>query len=581
MENILKFGSEFLTDLRRRQEQDIISKKIIEAELLTTQKLTEFQSKAENLETFADDFKKIQTEINTKIISNIKDSFIKNKIFNYLDTNKEKLYRENLLKSQSGKLDLLNQSINDQLIDLQKLAKYGTKNLDEIIKMANYSLSGIRDLVPAYQLKNIQEKAIEKIVKNHFESLLTKNTVEAEQFLTTDWAKKYLQHGYLAEVQLKQHEKLNKLKSDVIKETRFKGLKDRIRLGYDVQPQEIDGLAPYIGLKEVEILQEENNFMQVIRKLNKDELEKLKNTVDKNRIPQIDSWISSLNTQLRNNPLKTADKLGIISLQDIDFNDENTIRKREEDVKVIQSHYQLYIVESLLPEEKRKINEFLDNSTSSDALEFGRLLYRNGETILSNISESFLQTIKYSKAGYIGAEANALKILEGEKIRKTLEKKPFKELGVTLDLVIGDAFSLNREFMLPLKERISDYLISELKTTHGGLFFGNKSFEIEEATESDVRKAIKSVTGSEIGELNGSFYLTPPGYTESNVKKYIKRLNVEAYWNNRKIYPQEILKYGNLKMVDENQYLVYMRGNNKNSDYLRDKDGGYFVLSFD
>jgi hypothetical protein len=65
------------------------------------------------------------------------------------------------------------------------------------------------------------------------------------------------------------------------------------------------------------------------------------------------------------------------------------------------------------------------------------------------------------------------------------------------------------------------------------------------------------------------------------VKKYIKRLNVEAYWNNRKIYPQEILKYGNLKMVDENQYLVYMRGNNKNSDYLRDKDGGYFVLSFD
>ena len=53
-----------------------------------------------------------------------------------------------------------------------------------------------------------------------------------------------------------------------------------------------------------------------------------------------------------------------------------------------------------------------------------------------------------------------------------------------------------------------------------------------------------------------------------------------AYWNKRKIYPINILKKGNFKMIDENQYLIFMKGDDKNSDFLRDKDGEYFVMGF-
>ena len=157
----------------------------------------------------------------------------------------------------------------------------------------------------------------------------------------------------------------------------------------------------------------------------------------------------------------------------------------------------------------------------------------------------------------------------------------------TLNTVVGDSFILNNEFTEALNERVRNYLTSELKTTRGGIFFGNKTFEIPDATEKEVRQAIKAVTGSEIAELNGSFFLTPSGFSEKDTKKHIKNLKIVknnnqelAYWNNRKIYPADILKQGNLKMIDDNQYLVYMKGNNKNSDFLRVDGGGYFMMGF-
>lgn len=571
IEEIFEHSSEFLKELYKKQEKDIISKKIIKAELLTSEKLLEFKPKS--LESFAQEFKEQQININDEITKDIKDSFIKNKILNYLTENTDKIYRENSIKSRKEQLNSLSTSVNEQLIDLQKLARYGTKSIDDIIRMADYSLSSMKELIPDYQLKNIYNKSLTGIAESYFEGLLSRNSNEAQLFLQSDFAKKHIKEGYLSEIQVKQQENINKVKNEVIKNTELKRIKDRIKLGYNVEAQEIYELSPYIGVKETEILTEENQFMQKIRKMNVNELEKLRKT---GRVAQIDAWISTLNSQLKNNPLKTADRLGVIDLEKVDFNNENSIRKREEDIEVIQNHYGID-VNGLLEEEKKEIEEYLNNSTSTDVLNLGKQLYQYGTNILSSISQSYLDTVKYSQTPYTGAETNALKILEGEKIKKTLESK----LKFNMDNIVGNTFAFNPEMINPLRDRVESYLIDDLKTTRG--FFGNKSFDLPEPTESDVRKAIKSVTGSEIGELNGSFYLTPSGYSQGDVKKYIKKLPVLkdvngniGYLKGKMVYPADILKYGNLQMIDENQYLVYMKG----KDYLREKNGDYFILSF-
>lgn len=349
IEQTTEFISKILKDINQRQEHSIISKKISKAELETTKELENFKKKSDKS---PEDFKKIQNNINRKTTEDIKDAFLKNKILNYLEENTEKIFKKNKINSEKEKILQITSNLNDSLSDIEKLAKYGSKDIDEIIQMADFVISGIEDILP--QAKQIQENTYKQISKNHFEKLLQNNTETAEEFLKSDFAKKYIKEGYLSEIQIKEQEKLNKIKAEIFKKTELNGLKQRIKQGYSVENQEIYNLSSYIEEKELNALIEENNFIQQVRKMNETELENLKKTIDKNKIPQIEDWISSLNKNLKNDPLKTANRLNIIDLENIDFKDQNSIKKREKDIKIIKQHYNIDDIDSLLQNEKKK-----------------------------------------------------------------------------------------------------------------------------------------------------------------------------------------------------------------------------------